>query len=107
MSFTLNYTKTQYQTKITELDGYYKRLSTHLTTMESLKDRMYQFWTDENARTTGKMLEIEIRQVKNSMERTQDLLQFYKTSVEKLDGTNQTISDTLGDALKILTGLGI
>ena len=107
MSFMINYTKAQYEAKVSELEGYYSQLSDHLSKMEDLKNRMYQFWDDENARTTGKMLEIEIRQVRNSMERTKDILNFYKSSIAKLDSSNSAINNTLQEAISILTGLGI
>lgn len=107
MSFTVRYTKAQYTAKISELEGYYSQLESHLSTMENLKEQMYQFWDDENARTTGTALASEIRQVKNSMDRTKDMLTFYKSAIEKLDGANIAVGSTISDALGILGKLGI
>jgi hypothetical protein len=107
MSFMVSYTKSQYEAKITELKGYYSQLEKHLTTMEGYKDSMYDFWDDENARTTGEMLAIEIRQVRNAMDRTQDMLTFYESSVEKLDGANIGVASTIQQAIAILSGIGI
>lgn len=107
MSVTIKYTKAQYQAKITELEGYYALLEQHLSSMENLKESMFQFWEDENARTTGMILNGEIEQVKKAMTRTSDLLIFYKSSVEKLSGADASVRDLLGDALSIITGLSI
>ena len=107
MTFIVRYTKAQYQAKITELQGYYSQLESHLSTMEGLKEQMYQFWDDENARTTGTALASEIRQVKNAMDRTKDMLSFYKGSIEKLDAANISVGSTITEALGILGKLGI
>lgn len=107
MAFIVRYTKAQYQTKITELQGYYSQLESHLSTMEGLKEQMYQFWDDENARTTGTALASEIRQVKNAMDRTKDMLSFYKGAIEQLDAANISVGSTITEALGILGKLGI
>ena len=107
MSIVVNYTKAQYVAKITELEGYYRSLESHLARMEELKSQMFNFWDDENARKTGEILAIEIRQVRNAMTRTSDLLTFFKSTVEKLDGANLNVGNVLSDALGILGGLGI
>lgn len=107
MTFTVRYTKGQYQAKITELQGYYSQLESHLSNMEGLKEKMYQFWDDENARTTGTALASEIRQVKNAMDRTRDMLTFYKGAIDKLDATNISVGSTITDALDVLGKLGI
>lgn len=107
MAFMVNYTQAQYQAKIAELGGYHNQLQTHLETMEGFREKMYQFWDDENARTTGEMLAIQIRQVRNAMDRTSDMINFYTRSVEKLDGVNIDVGETILEAIGILSGLGI
>ncbi len=107
MAFIIKYTKAQYTAKITELEGYQSQLSQHLTRMEGLRDNMYSFWNDPNARTAGQMLSIQIRQVRNAMDRTADLLIFYKTAVEKLDASNVSGSSMISEAISVLEGLGI
>lgn len=107
MAFTVKYTKAQYTAKISELESYYSQLETHLNTMEGLKDQMYQFWDDANARETGNALTTEIRQVRNAMDRTNDMLTFYKSAVDKLDGANLSVGGTITDALGILGKIGI
>ncbi len=107
MSVLVKYTKAQYAEKLAELEGYYSQLNTHLSTMQGLKEQMYQFWDDENARSTGNVLASEIRQVKNAMDRTNDLIIFYKGSIEKLDEANLGAGSVVGEALDILGKLGI
>lgn len=107
MPVVLKYTKAQYKAKITELEGYLKRLKEHKEKMETLKGDMYNFWDDPNAKKAGEALAVQIRQVENAMERTMDLLNFYNKSVEQLDGTNSAIGGLLEDALGILGTLGI
>ena len=107
MSLIIKYTKAQYQAKITELESYSQQLEQHLSRMEGLKEKMFQFWDDPNARTVGQVLNIQIRQVRNATTRTNDLLTFYRTSVEKLDASGGLASGLLEEAMGILTGLGI
>ena len=107
MRYCLKYTKAQYNAKITELESYQAQLGQHLGRMEGLRNNMYSFWDDANARTAGQMLGIQIRQVRNAMERTADLLTFYKTAVEKLDGANLSGSSMISEAISVLEGLGI
>ena len=107
MAFIVKYTQAQYNAKITELEGYQSQLEQHLNRMEGLRDNMYTFWDDPNARTAGQMLGIQIRQVRNAMDRTTDLLTFYKTAVEKLDGSNLSASSMISEAISVLEGLGI
>ena len=107
MSIMINYTKSQYLAKITELEGYYGQLEQHLGRMEDYKKQMFDFWNDQNAQDAGNVLTIEIRQVRNAMDRTADLLTFYKSAVEKMGGAGSTAKAILEDALSVLGGLGI
>ena len=102
MNVVIHYTKAQYTAKITELEGYLAQLETHLSRMEGLKEKMYTFWDDDNARTAGLVLSNEIRDVKNAMDTTQEMLTFYKSAVEKLEGANIGVSDMLGELLALL-----
>lgn len=103
----LLYTKKEYQLKVTELEGLHAQLATHLDRMEAMKGQMYQFWDDPQARQTGELLAIEIRQVRNAMDRTSDLLNFYKGAVQDLDETQGIVSGLIEQAIGILSGTGI
>lgn len=102
MAFSIVYTKGQYLAKISELEGYYDKLNQHLERMQALKSEMYNFWEDANAQKTGLILTSEIRHVQNSMDRVHDSLSFYKSTIEKLDGTNQAIGDFLEEVIGFL-----
>lgn len=106
MAYSIKYTKSQYAAKITELEGQYSQLESHLSSLEGYKEQMYQFWDDENARKTGEALASMIRQVKNSMDRTKDMITFYKSTVEKLDGANIEVASSISDAIGILAKMG-
>jgi len=107
MALSIKYTKAQYQAKITELEGCYTQLETHLASMESLKEQMYQFWSDENARSTGTVLSAQIRQVKNAMDRTRDMITFHKSAIDKLEGANISAASAISDALGVIAKLGV
>ena len=105
MAFLLSYSKAEYQAKITELEGYYAQLSQHLERMEQLKSEMFNYWNDEAARKAGLILSSEIRSVRSTMDSTSDMINFYKSAVEKFDGTNASIQDLLDEASFVVGGL--
>ncbi len=107
MAFLVKYTQAQYEAKLAELEGYHGQLQTHLDTMEGYREKMYQFWDDENAREVGEALNLQIRQVHNAMNRTKDMIDFYTRSVTKLEGVNSAVGDAIQSAISILSGLGI
>lgn len=107
MSLIINYTEAQYKAKIIELEGYFQQLERHLTRMEELKQGMGSFWNDENARKAGENLYSQIRQVINSMDRTQDMINFYKSSVESLTNVGTAAMADLEEALGLTSSLGI
>ena len=107
MPVVLKYTKAQYQAKISELENYLAQLKDHRQKMAELKERMFNFWDDPNARKAGEALAVQIRQVDNSMMRTNDMLRFYQQSVEKLGGTDSAVGGLLEDAISILGSLGV
>lgn len=107
MPIVVNYTKSQYEAKISELEGYYKQLEQHLQRMEGLREKMFQFWDDPNARTVGSVLEIQIRQVRNASARTMDMLTFYRNAVSQLDASSSLSNEILEGALSVLGFLGI
>ena len=104
---TVRYTKAQYMARITELEGYHGQLQQHLEKLEELREQVFDFWEDANAEKIGKILDIQIRQVQNSMDRTHDLLIFYKSAVEKLDGANLDVGQEKKKTQNKKNGLGI
>lgn len=94
----------RYEAKIAELEQYYILLQQHLNKMENLKENMFQFWDDDNARQAGQVLTLTIRQVTSSMTMTQETLAFYKSAVAKLGATKSVTSGLLDSALQLLSG---
>ena len=90
----IKYVQSQYEAKIAELEQYYILLQQHLNKMESLKENMFQFWDDDNARQAGQVLTLTIRQVTSSMTMTQETLAFYKSAVAKLGARAQVLNRT-------------
>ena len=105
MAIIINYTKKDYLAKIQELEGYKKQLQTHLDTMKGYKEQMFDFWDDPDAQKTGKALNVMIHQVERSMQRTEDMLIFYRSTVEKFTGVDSTTNELLEKALGLLAGL--
>lgn len=104
-NIVVNYTQSQYNAKIAELEGYYNQLSTHLARMEDLKSRISDFWDDANGQETATILVSEIRHVQSTMDRTSEMLAFYKSTVEGLGGVNVGVSGLLNEALGLLSKL--
>lgn len=102
--YVIKYTKAQYNAKIGELEGFSRRLESHLDRLEGFKSEMYEFWTDDNARAVADALTSEIRAVRNSMEQVESYLGFYKSCVEKLEGADSNVLSTIGDAISLLNG---
>lgn len=100
----IKYVQSQYEAKIAELEQYYILLQQHLNKMENLKENMFQFWDDDNARQAGQVITLTIRQVTSSMTMTQETLAFYKSAVAKLGATKSVTSGLLDSALQLLSG---
>lgn len=105
MALTIKYTKSQYLSKITELEGYYAQLETHLNRMSELKEQMFNFWNDEKAQKAGLILNSQIRQVKSTMDQVSSSLIFYKSTVEKLDGADINALDLIEGAISMINSL--
>lgn len=106
MPVILKYSKGEYQAKISELEGFYNQLNQHLDRMNKLKSEMYNFWNDERARKAGLVLTGEINSVRSAMDRTLDMINFYKSAVAKFDGSIASIEDVLEYAQFLVGGGG-
>jgi len=104
MSVIINYTKSQYLAKITELQGYYDMLAAHLDKLKGLKDQVVEFWQDDSSEKTLQLLQITINDVERSMQRTNEMLIFYRTTVEKMDASG-SFADGSFEKLFGLVGL--
>lgn len=104
---TLQYTKTQYDEKISELEGHNAQLEQHLAQLEGLKSSIPGFWNDEKADKTIKSIETAITQVKSASERVQNLRKTYEDVVNELETKKTEASGRLDEAHALLTGLEI
>ena len=59
MPAVLKYTKAQYEAKISELENLLGQLKDHREKMATLKDQMFNFWDDPNARKAGEALAVQ------------------------------------------------
>lgn len=101
----IKYQQSEYEAKITELEGYHKQLTGHLDTMEKLKDKMPDIWNDARAQETMKILSEQVRQVRAAMDKTAETLTFYRTAVEKLNAANSQVDSLLEAALSVLVAV--
>lgn len=101
-----NYTKNEYEQKITELEGLIAALEDHLVEMRALKEQIPQFWDDENAREVSWDSVAKIGETERNMETGKTYLRTLRTVVSELDGSKGLMADTIED-LKALTSLGI
>lgn len=96
------YEKSVYQAKITQLEGLHAQLDTHLANMETLRNKLFNFWDDKNAQDAVKLLNSEIREVKRVM--TQTALEIFnlKNIVEKLGGLQGKQEQEIDNAFRAI-----
>lgn len=103
--FLFNYTKNEYEEKISELQGYVTELEGHLSDMESLKGRISNFWADDNALSVHRELERTIDETRKQMKTAKETMDTLKIVVDELDKSKGEITDTL-EKLKALIDIG-
>ena len=82
----IKYEKGVYQAKITQLEGHHAQLQIHLDNMQVLRNKLTEFWDDQRAQATLKVLDEQIRAVKITMTQTSTEISVLKSTVEKLGG---------------------
>lgn len=100
------YDEKKCRAKLSAIEELYNQLSNHLTKMEELEKQVGNFWKDEHARTTVQILNSEIERVRYAMQRTKDMINFYKKTIGNLNAVNTTMDKELDDALKIVNSVG-
>ena len=98
----IKYEKGIYQAKITELEGYHSQLGTHLTNLETFKSQIFNFWEDERARKTARILVEEIRDVKKIMTQTSVSITNLKNIVGKLGAVEAKEDQELDNTFRAL-----
>lgn len=107
MSAIVKYTKAQYDAKIQALEGCVQRLQTHLSTLETLKGQVQNFWNDPQTPEYLRRLTTAIVGVRNALDRTQKLLAEYNGMVAEMDGLTAMTSGVLEDIGSVIGSLGI
>lgn len=100
--FLFNYTRNEYEIKVAELEELIARLNQHLDRLQELRSQIPQFWDDENARETGVVLDKTIKRVLDAMNLSENLSRTYKSTIEALGGSKETLAELIGDAMGIL-----
>lgn len=98
---SLVYSKGIYEAKIDELQNYCDLLAPHITRMEELRNQMYTFWDDENARIAGQLLEIQLQYTRNAVDEIKGTILFYKNSINQLGTAGAAAKETLEMALSL------
>ncbi len=100
--FLFNYTRHEYEIKVAELEELIARLNQHLDRLQELRSQIPQFWDDENARETGVVLDKTIKRVLDAMNLSENLSRTYKSTIEALGGSKDTLAGLIGEAMGIL-----
>lgn len=100
----VKYNQNQYNAKITELEGYYTRLSTYLDRMVELKEQIFDFWQDEDGRKAAIALQLQIESTQTTMDQLMGSINSYKTIVAELDVTKTQVSGDVDAAIQALGG---
>lgn len=103
--FLFNYTKNEYEEKISELQGYITELEGHLSDMERLRGRISQFWADDNSLSVYRELERTIEETRKQMKTAKETMDTLKIVVDELDKSKGEMTDTL-EKLKALIDIG-
>lgn len=103
--YLFNYSKSEYETKISELEALISRLNEHLTTLRNLRSQVPQFWDDENAQETSRALDTTISKVEREMSTAESLARTFRTAVESLDSSKDVVKNLVSDAMGILSGV--
>lgn len=105
--FIINYTKSFYEKRISELESCYERLQKHCDNLENYKDSLYQVWDDDQARKYFQILSEQIQGVRNAAKKTEEIKRIHEEAMNQLDQLNQTADSILDAGLNMLGGLNI
>ena len=105
--WVLNYTKKQYEYKVSELETYLRKLSAHYETLQSYRNEICNFWESDEALQYGKLLDIEIRAVYNAQEMVKHDIEAYKEIIAGMKDTTTIIVEKVADIASTLGALDI
>lgn len=102
-----NYTESVYKAKINELNRLIARMKTHVDRLEELRDDLEKYWDDDTAREYYNVISTQIRAVRNALNRTISLSDFYKSSQDEITNKQTLSGEALEDVSAIIKSLGI
>ncbi len=83
----VKYSKQQYLSKISTLQGLFSELGGHLNIMEGLRDRFTHIYTDGNADDIVKELNTQISAVKNAMKEVNEQIALWEAAINEMEET--------------------
>lgn len=103
----INYSKTVYDNKISELESYIKQLDGHRANLEGYRDKIRNVWDDSEAERYYSNLSEQILAVKNAAQRTTDLKTIYERASADFAKQKALTSGLIGDSETAIKALGI
>lgn len=103
----INYTKSQYDEKVQELQSYAQKLNTHLNNLEGYKNQIRNYWSDEEAEKYQSALNMQIKAIKNALNRVDSLKGIYERTSQELSEQKSKSSAALDEAKQLIDELGI
>ena len=100
--FIFNYTKSEYEEKINEVNGKVQELQNHLNDMMQLRSQISHFWEDDNAQDACRLLDATITETTSSMQTAKELMDSLRVIVESMDSQKSKMSEQLDMAKKVL-----
>lgn len=103
----INYSKSKYDAKISELQGYIKELEGHQTKLESYEQQLFSAWNDANAAEYKTALQKQTKAVKNAINRAKSLKDIYQQASDALKNQKNVFQQTVEEVSKAIDTLGI
>lgn len=104
-SATIKYSESYYKNKIEELDKYYNQLQKIVDNLETKKNQIPVFWSDETGAVFMERISIKIRSVRAAMSQIDSTRHMYTNIMNQQKRTAalvKTSTDSIGD---LKTGL--
>lgn len=103
----LKYNKSEYQSKINQLDALLTQLNSHLSNLQTYQTQLKEFWNDEEAAKYSSLLTTQIIAVKNAIENTTKLRNEFADIVSDVGQKQSIVNTILGDASGLLKALNV
>ena len=105
-NYVFNYTKDAYEQRINELQSYITKLQDHKKNLEDLRSGISEFWDDENARKTSRLLLEQLGEIERYNEWAEETVRDLQLVVQELDGDKNVLSQLIDDLTDATSALG-